>query len=61
VEGTPFGRYRSVKLLGGMGELWRTYDAATNNRTLAIKLLRPQLAADHAFVARFRREAHAAD
>jgi hypothetical protein len=34
---------------------------ATDNRTVAIKLLPPQLAADHAFVARFRREADAAD
>ena len=46
---------------GGMGEVWRSYDTATNNRTVAIKLLPPQLAADQAFVARFRREADAAD
>jgi hypothetical protein len=39
VEGTPFGRYRQV---------WRAHDTATNNRTVAIKLLPPQnLAADH--------------
>ncbi|MGO9383831.1 MAG: hypothetical protein ACLP4W_17510 [Mycobacterium sp.] len=46
---------------GGMGEVWRAYDTATNNRTVAIKLLPPQVAADHAFVALFRREADAAD
>jgi predicted Ser/Thr protein kinase len=61
VDGTPFGRYRLIELLGrgGMGEVWRAYDTATN-RTVAIKLLPPQLAQDHTFVQRFRREAEAA-
>jgi serine/threonine protein kinase len=45
---------------GGMGEVWPAYDTATNNRTVAIKLPPPQLAADHTFVQRFRREADAA-
>jgi serine/threonine protein kinase len=62
VEGAPFGRYRLIELLGrgGMGEVWRAHDTATNNRNVAIKLLPPQLAADHTFVRRFRREADAA-
>jgi serine/threonine protein kinase len=62
VEGTPFGRYRLIELLGrgGMGEVWRAYDTATNNRTVAIKLLPPHLASDRTFVQRFRREADAA-
>ena len=62
MEGTPFGRYRLIELLGrgGMGEVWRAHDTAANNRTVAIKLLPPQLAADHTFVQRFRREADAA-
>jgi serine/threonine protein kinase len=62
VEGTPFGRYRLVELLGqgGMGEVWRALDTETNNRTVAIKLLAPHLAQDDVFVQRFRREADAA-
>jgi serine/threonine kinase PknH len=62
VQGTPFGRYRLIELLGrgGMGEVWRAHDTAANNRTVAIKLLPPHLAQDHTFVQRFRREAHAA-
>ncbi len=61
MEATSFGRYRLQDLLGrgGMGEVWRAYDTATN-RIVAIKLLPPQLAADQTFVARFRREAEAA-
>ncbi len=62
MQGTSFGRYRLQDLLGrgGMGEVWRAYDTASNNRLVAIKLLPPQLAADDTFVARFRREAEAA-
>jgi hypothetical protein len=62
VDGTPFGRYRLIELLGrgGMGEVWRACDTETNNRTVAIKLLPPHLAQDHTFVQRFRREADAA-
>ncbi len=61
MEGTAFGRYRLVALLGrgGMGEVWRAYDTATD-RTVAVKLLPPGLGDDDTFVQRFRREAHAA-
>jgi serine/threonine protein kinase len=61
VEGTPFGRYRLIELLGrgGMGEVWRAYDTATD-RVVAVKVLPPHLAEDQTFVQRFRREAHAA-
>jgi serine/threonine protein kinase len=59
VEGTPFGRYRLIELLGrgGMGEVWLAHDTAANNRRVAIKMLPPHLAADDMYVARFRREA----
>jgi serine/threonine protein kinase len=62
VEGTPFGRYRLMELLGrgGGGEVWRAYDTAANNRTVAIKLLPAHLASDRTFEQRFRREADAA-
>jgi serine/threonine protein kinase len=49
VHGTPMERYRLVELLGrgGTGDVWRAHDTATNPM-VAIKLLLPQLAADHA-------------
>lgn len=61
MEGTPFGRYRLIELLGrgGMGEVWRAQDTNTD-RIVAIKLLPVALAADSTFVQRFRREAYAA-
>ena len=61
MDGTPFGRYQLLDLLGrgGMGEVWRAHDTATN-RTVAIKVLPPQMAQDDTFVQRFRREAETA-
>ena len=60
-EGTPFGKYRLVALLGrgGMGEVWRAFDTATD-RIVALKLLPAHLADDETFQKRFRREARAA-
>ncbi|MGH9150866.1 MAG: protein kinase domain-containing protein, partial [Acidimicrobiales bacterium] len=55
------GRYRAVRLVarGGMAEVWEGYDDVLA-RPVAIKVLHPHLAADEAFVERFRREAIAA-
>jgi serine/threonine protein kinase len=61
VEGTPFGRYRLIEMLGrgGMGEVWRAYDTAID-RVVALKMLLPHLSRDPDYDKRFRREARAA-
>ena len=55
------GRYEVGELLGrgGMAEVHRGYDTRLG-RQVAIKMLRSELARDHTFLARFRREAQSA-
>ncbi|MGE0217687.1 serine/threonine-protein kinase [Mycolicibacterium sp.] len=59
--GTRFGPYelQSVIGVGGMGEVYRAYDCV-RERMVAIKLLRPEVAADPSFQERFRRESRVA-
>ena len=54
-------KYQVEQLLGkgGMGEVYRATHLGTK-RTVAVKVIHPQLSAHDQFVARFRREAEAA-
>ncbi len=56
-----FGQYQLLEVLGhgGMGQVYRAYDATTD-RVVALKVLPPNLAEDREFQQRFRREARIA-
>lgn len=57
---TPFGRYLLIDLIGqdGMGEVFRAQDTATG-RTVALRLLPPQLTHDPVFRQRLSEHPHA--
>ncbi len=60
-RGTRFGPYEIQSLLGtgGMGEVYRAHDSRLG-RDLAVKILRPEMAADADRLARFEKEARLA-
>ncbi|MCP9274123.1 serine/threonine-protein kinase [Mycolicibacterium arenosum] len=59
--GTRFGNYelQSVIGIGGMGEVYRAFDTV-RERTVALKLLRTDVAADPSYRDRFKRESRIA-
>jgi serine/threonine-protein kinase len=59
--GTQFGSYELQSLIGvgGMGEVYRAFDTV-RERTVALKLLRTDVAADPSYQDRFRRESRIA-
>lgn len=57
-EGAQLGRYYLVRRLGegGMGEVWEGLDLGTG-ASVAVKVMRPEVAMDAVFLRRFRKEA----
>ena len=59
MDGTPFGRYRLLSLIGEGGKVYKAHDTMIGH-DVAIKVLATELGAEPGYRQRFRRKANTA-